>query len=197
MYSHHEEDIPKEKLYFDQSIVPTLEPMGQYQASKVASYTATLDHIENKKPSYSVVTIHPVFVFGHNLLQKTADELGGTNGMLFGSLYSEEPMFAPYRGVHVLDVADAHVRALSLPDAPVKSFLLSAPPRSWEDVIQYANKEFPEAGFKTKPKTGDHRNVDTTRAEAQLGFGKWREMEEQVKDTVLQQLRLRSDATST
>lgn len=191
------EDITKGKLYFNQSIVPTLEPMGQYQASKVASYTATLDHVEHKKPNNSVVTLHPVFVFGHNILQKTADELGGTNGMLFGSLYSEEPMFADFHGVNILDVANAHVKALSLPDAPLESFPLSASDRTWEDVTLYANKEFPEGGFKTKPKIGDRWNVDTTRAGAQLGFGKWREMEEQVKDTVLQQLQLRSDAAST
>jgi hypothetical protein len=52
--------------------------MGWYQASKLAAHTATLDYVSSKKPQYSVVTIHPVFVFGHNILQTTADELSGT-----------------------------------------------------------------------------------------------------------------------
>lgn len=166
--------------------------MGQYQASKLAAHTATLDYVLNQKPQYSVVTLHPVFVFGNNLLQTTGDELAGTNGMLFGSLYSKEPMLAPYRGVHVLDVAEAHIRALTLDDAPVSSFLLSGKDRSWEEVLEYARGEFPNAGFLTEPKTGDRWFVDTTRAEAQLGFKTWREMEVQVKDVVQQQLQLRS-----
>lgn len=186
------EDIATEELYFDESIVPTLETMGQYQASKLAAHTATLDYVSNQRPHYSVVTIHPVFVFGHNLLQKSADELSGTNGMLFGSLYSKEPMFAPYRGVHVLDTAEAHIRALDLEDAPVSSFLLSGKDRPWEEVLEFAKKEFPGAGFQAEPKTGDRWFVDTTRAEAQLGFKTWREMEVQVKDVVSQQLQLRS-----
>jgi len=186
------EDIAKEELYFDESIVPTLEPMGQYQASKLAAHTATLDYVSSKKPHYSVVTIHPVFVFGHNILQSSADELGGTNGMLFGSLYAKEPMFAPYRGVHVLDVAEAHIRALDLDGAPVSSFLVSGKDRPWEEVLEYARKEFPDAGFQTEPKAGDRWFVHTDRAEAQLDFKTWREMEEQVKDVVAQQLQLRS-----
>jgi nucleoside-diphosphate-sugar epimerase len=166
--------------------------MGQYQASKLAAHTATLDYLSSQKPRYSVVTIHPVFVFGYNILQTSADELAGTNGMLFGSLYAKEPMFAPYRDVRVLDVAEAHIRALDLEDAPMSSFLLSGKDRPWEDVLEHVKKEFPDAGFQTEPKTGDRWFVDTTRAEAQLGFKTWREMEVQVKDVVSQQLELRS-----
>jgi hypothetical protein len=88
--------------------------------------------------------------------------------MLFGSLYSEEALFAPFRGVHVLDVAEAHVRALSLADSPISSYLLSARDRSWEEVLDFANKEFPAAGSKAKPEAGDRWSVDTTRAQADL-----------------------------
>lgn len=112
--------------------------------------------------------------------------------MLFGSLYAKEPMFAPYRGVHVLDVAEAHIRALELDNSPVSSFLLSGKARPWEEVLEYAEKEFPGAGFQTEPKTGDRWFVDTTRAETQMGFKTWREMEVQVKDVVSQQIQLRS-----
>lgn len=166
--------------------------MGQYQASKMASYTATLDFVETKKPHFSVVTLHPVYVFGRNLLQTSANDLAGTNGMLFGSLYSEEPMFAPWRGVHVDDVAEAHIRALSLADSPVSSFLLSSgKDRSWEEVLEFANKKYPTAGFKTKAKSGDGWFVDTTRAKSELGFSSWKSMEEQISDVVEQQFALR------
>jgi nucleoside-diphosphate-sugar epimerase len=186
------EDIAKEELLFDQSIVPTLEPMGQYQASKMASYTATLDFIETRKPHFSVVTLHPVFVFGCNLLQTSASELSGTNAGLFGGLYSDEPMFKHFQGVHVDDVAEAHIRALSLADKPVSSFLLAAKDRTWGEVLEFANKKYPQAGFNRKEVgKGDRWIVETARVEKELGFKEWKEMEDQVSDVVEQQLALR------
>jgi nucleoside-diphosphate-sugar epimerase len=164
----------------------------QYRASKLASYIATLDFIETKKPHFSVVTLHPVYVFGQNLLQTSPDEISGTNEMLFKSLYSKEPSFAPYRGVHINDVAAAHIRALDLADAPISSYLLSGKERTWEEVLAFANSKFPEAEFKAKPKSGERVIVETARAEAELGFSSWKEMEEQVTDVVEQQLKLRS-----
>ena len=162
----------------------------QYRASKLASYIATLDFIEAKKPHFSVVTLHPVYVFGQNLLQTSADEISGTNEMLFKSLFSEEPLFSPYRGVHIDDVAAAHVRALDLAAVPVSSYLLSAKDRTWEEVLAFAKSKFPKAGFTAKPKSGERVIVDTPRAEAELGFSSWKEMEEQVVDVVEQQLKL-------
>ena len=110
--------------------------------------------------------------------------------MLFRSLLSEEPLFAPFRGVHVDDVADAHIRALSLADAPISSFLLSGKDRTWEEVLNFVNDKYPKAGFKTKPKSGDLLVVKTDRAKAELGFSSWKEMETQVSDVIEQQLDL-------
>lgn len=112
--------------------------------------------------------------------------------MLFKSLYSEEPSFVPYRGVHVDDVAAAHIKALDLADAPIKSYLLSGKDRTWEEVLAFANSKFPGAGFKAKPKSGEKVVVETALAEAELGFSSWKEMERQVTDVVEQQLKLRS-----
>ena len=50
--------------------------------------------------------------------------------------------------------------------------------------------KFPEAGFTAKPKSGERVIVETARAEAELGFSSWKEMEEQVVDVVEQQLKL-------
>jgi nucleoside-diphosphate-sugar epimerase len=188
------EDISKEQLRFDDSIIPSLDPGRQYRASKIASYLATLDFVAAKKPHYAVVTLHPVYVFGRNLLQTTADEISGTNKMLFRSLLSEEPLFAPYRGVHIDDVADAHIRALTLANTtPVSSFLLSAKARTWEEVMEFVHEKFPEQGFRTQPKEGDLLIVETARAERELGFEEWKGMEVQVRDVVEQQIELRGD----
>jgi nucleoside-diphosphate-sugar epimerase len=186
------EDIPSKDLRFDDSIIPSLNPGRQYRASKIASYLATLDFVEAKKPHYAVVTLHPVYVFGRNLLQTIAEEISGTNKMLFHSFLSEEPLFAPYRGVHIDDVAAAHIRALSLPNTtPISSFLLSAKARTWEEVIQFVQEKFPEQGFMTKPKSGDLLVVETEKAGRELGFEEWKEMEVQVCDVVEQQTELR------
>jgi len=150
-----------------------------------------LEFVETKKPHFSVVTLHPVYVFGRNLLQTSPDELSGTNSMLFRSFLSKEPLFAPYRGVHVDDVADAHIRALTLADAAVTSFLLSGKDRTWEEVLDFVKGKYPNAGFETKPKSGDLLIVKTARAEAELGFTSWKEMEAQVSDVIEQQLELR------
>jgi len=101
-------------------------------------------------------------------------------------------MFKHLQGVHVDDVAEAHIRALSLADKPVSSFLLAARDRSWKEVLEFANKKYPDAGFyKGEVKEGDRWIVETARAEKELGFGEWKEMEEQVTDVVEQQLALR------
>lgn len=186
------ENIGKAKLEFDSSRASFLKGLELYHASKLASYAATLDFIEEKKPHFSVVTMHPVFVFGQNVLQDEARQLSGTNAMLFGSLYSPSPLFAPFRGVHVVDVADAHIKALSLTDHPHSAYLLAAKQRSWDEVITYIESEFPSAGIKVEAKSGVFWNVDTRRAKADLGFDKWIEMEDQVKDVLSQQLKLRS-----
>jgi nucleoside-diphosphate-sugar epimerase len=160
----------------------------------VASYTATLNFIKSKKPKFSVVMLHPVSVFGHNLLQKISNDHSGTNAMFFGSLYAEEPMFVPLQGVHVVDVAEAHIRSLSLTEAHICSNVLSGEDRSWDDVVDYANNKYPEAGFKAKPKSAGSWAADTSRAEADLGFNSWRGMEKQLSDVVNQQLKLRDNS---
>ncbi|KAI4751092.1 NAD dependent epimerase/dehydratase family protein [Aureobasidium sp. EXF-3400] len=185
------EDISAEELHFDDSIVPSLDPGRQYRASKIASYLATLNFISSHHPHFSVVTLHPVYVFGHNLLQKHADEVSGTNKMLFNSFISDAPLFAPYRGVHVDDVAEAHIRALSLPSTPISSYLLSAKARAWEEVLEFVKHKYPEQGFKTKPEEGDLLIVKTEKAENELGFKEWKEMEVQVSDVIEQQIELR------
>jgi nucleoside-diphosphate-sugar epimerase len=185
------ETISAQDLQFDHAIIPSLDPGRQYRASKIASYLATLTFVETKKPHFSVVTLHPVYVFGRNILQTSADEISGTNKMLYTSLVSASPLFAPYRGVHIDDVASAHIRALSLPDAPVSSYLLSAKARTWEEVMDFVKQKFPEEKFKMEPKGGDLLIVKTEKAEEELGFKSWKEMEVQVCDVIEQQIELR------
>lgn len=164
--------------------------MAQYQISKMASYKATIDFVHDQKPAFDVITLHPVFVFGRNPLQGRADQLAGSNGTLYKSLMSETPILAQFLGVHIDDVAEAHVKALDESITGFRSYLLSAPRRSWVDVDRFIRAQYPDVDFKLKPVDQANYTVDVSKAESELGM-RFKPMEEQVKDVVDQQLELR------
>ncbi|KAL2852050.1 hypothetical protein BJY01DRAFT_100379 [Aspergillus pseudoustus] len=174
----------------------TLPPFTQYHASKLASYKAVLDFQAAQTPAFEIVTIHPVFVFGRSLLQETADELAGTNGLLFQALMTETNTAAHFSGVHVDDVAVAHVRALTVGTVKknaVQAYLLAAPKRSWKEVYDYVKREFPALPIKLVPVDQTSYEVDAGKARRELGI-EFRGMEVQVGEVVRQQLELRGAA---
>lgn len=175
----------------DTEKVRTLDPMSQYHASKLAAHKATLDFFNQKKPSFDIVTLHPVFVYGRSLVQESADQLGGTNGMLFQALFSEKPFAGQYMGVHVEDVAQAHVKALDDSINGFQSYLLASPRRSWSEVKAFVQKQYPSLPIKFDANDWANYTVDTTRAKADLGID-FKGMEKQIQDLVDQQLELRS-----
>lgn len=178
--------------------------MTQYHASKLAAHKATLDkaHSLHRRPGYTIITLHPVFVFGRSLIQESADDLDSSPGMLFKSLISEKPLVSGgFRGVHVDDVAEAHVSALRLGDDDVagglRSYLLSGEICSWARVGRFVRERFPSVSFRLRAEEdeegtaemGGYR-VDSRRAEEELGI-RFKGMQEQVVDVVEQQLEFR------
>ncbi|PLB47449.1 flavonol reductase [Aspergillus steynii IBT 23096] len=181
----------------DVSKVTSLDPMGQYHASKLASYKATIDFVQTHQPPFDVVTLHPVFVFGRSLVQETAAELGGTNGMLFQTLVAEKPLMSQYLGVHVLDVADAHVRVLGDDVKGFESFLLSSDGRNWAEVQGFVRREFPKfpLGWSGVEEKKRRYSVDAAKARRELGIN-FLGMERQVGDLLKQQMELREGIQS-
>ncbi|KAI9041073.1 putative oxidoreductase [Aspergillus affinis] len=188
-------DVIRETNEIDYTVDPekvsSLAPFDQYHASKLASYKATLDFVAEHRPSFDLVTLHPVFVFGRSLIQDSATELGGSNGMLFQSLAAEKPLMGQYKGVHVRDVADAHVKALDERITGFESYLLAAEGSTWAEVAGFVKKEFPafplrlkDAQEKESPYT-----IDTSKARRELGM-EFLGMEAQVGDVVRQQVEL-------
>ncbi|KAF3398117.1 hypothetical protein F1880_005996 [Penicillium rolfsii] len=167
--------------------------MKLYHASKLLANQATWDFKKTEKPSFSLVTLHPAFVFGRNLVQNTAEDLGGTNGVFFLSVHSGNPT-VPITAVHIDDIAEAHVKALAdnIPDG--SSYLLAGKKASWKDVGAIVKKEYPHLGFKISEDTpGESWPVDTTKAEKELGM-QWRSLEQITRDVIDQQIELRSKA---
>ncbi|KAL4874581.1 flavonol reductase [Aspergillus karnatakaensis] len=165
-------------------------PMGQYHASKLASYKATIDFVREQKPAFDVVTLHPVLVYGFNRAQESAEQLGGTNGMLFQAIMTGKPIAGRFLGVHVEDVAAAHVRVLNNKVQGQQAFILGAPARSWEEVEAFVNERYPKLPVKLEERDGKGLVIDTSKAERELGL-RFKGMEEQVGDLIDQQLAFR------
>ena len=168
---------------------PAATSMTLYRASKLLANNATWKFRETEKPHYSVVTIHPAFVYGPNLVQTAAEEIkGGTNGLLWGSVMGGVPL-AGTNGVHVQDVAEAHVKALDTKIKDGSKYLLAAPQTTWKDVARIALKAYPNVGAKITEEVQDIPTspTDTTKAEVELGI-QWRPWEDIVQSVMAQQL---------
>ncbi|KAJ3296464.1 methylglyoxal reductase (NADPH-dependent) gre2 [Borealophlyctis nickersoniae] len=168
-------------------------PLTSYLASKTEAEKAAWKFVEDKKPKFDLVCIHPVYVFGptiHHIASK--DDINTSVAMIFGYLTGNHPkplgprkMFENF--VDVRDVATAHVKAATLPAASGKRFITSAGGFSSEKIAQIIAKRFPELKGKVPVVEGDVKEPDTeadnTAAREVLGI-KFRSLEESVVDTV-------------
>lgn len=142
-------------------------PAGQmvkYCASKIVAHQATRNFVKERKPDYTLITLHPTYVMGHDITRETAQGVGGINALLCKSLASEKPLLGT-SWVHVQDVADAHVKALHVNVEHGKEFLLSSPSFPWEDAIEYIRENFPGLEVKLVPPFRGKWKVDVTGAE--------------------------------
>lgn len=109
---------------------------------------------------------------------------------------SDRPLAGQFLGVHVDDVAEAHLRALRDNITGLRSYLLAAERGSWADVYRFVRERYPSAPFKLEPVDSVRYSVDASNAERDLGI-RFKGMKEQVGDVVDQQLDLRrKDTTS-
>ena len=160
---------------------------AKYHASKLMAHTATVDWMKENKPGFSLVALHPTFVLGHSLVQKSAEDIGGINALFWSTLQADKPQFPPIF-VDVRDVADAHLKAATVStDDQTTEFLLSGDATSWDQVISFIEKEFPQVKIGWTPPFPEVSVVDTSRADRVLGM-KWRSTEEIFRETVAQQL---------
>lgn len=136
------------------------------------------------------MTIHPTFVYGHDLFQTKSEEIGGTNGLLWNALTSGEPsVWSSY--VNVRDVATAHVKALDSGIADGSSYILAAKETTWKEVAQVLNKTYANVElFKLAENApGLRLPVDGAKAEKELGVD-YVSLENTIKDVVDQNLSL-------
>ncbi|KAI7370797.1 hypothetical protein KC336_g20858, partial [Hortaea werneckii] len=159
----------------------------KYQASKILAHQAARAIIEKKKPAFPVITIHPVFVLGPTLLERSAKDISGINAWFWSSLGAETAPFPPAM-VDVRDVAEAHVRAIHAPvDKPMTEFLIDGQVTGWDTVADLVEKNYPQLSLNWKRPFPKGMEVDVTRAETTLGM-KWRLIRDTFSDLIEQQL---------
>ena len=166
----------------------------KYHASKILAHRATLEWASNNSPHFSIITLHPSFVFGRNITQGSAKELDGTNAMLWDCLHSSKP-FIPMSAVDVRDVASAHLKALNVQTGAkgeVEEFLLSAGPKegwTWGGVAEFVRSKSAAFDVKLEGPFEEPPKLDTQRAERILGMS-WRSMEDTMDEFLGQQIKL-------
>ncbi|KAI7307082.1 NAD(P)-binding protein [Hortaea werneckii] len=159
----------------------------KYQASKILAHQAARAMIEKEKPAFPVITIHPVFVLGPTLLERSAKDIGGINAWFWGSLGADSAPFPPAM-VDVRDVAEAHVRAIHAPvDKPMTEFLIDGQVTGWDTVADLVEKKYRQLSLNWKRPFPKGMEVDVTRAETTLGM-KWRPIRDTFSDLIEQQL---------
>jgi nucleoside-diphosphate-sugar epimerase len=171
-----------------------------YANSKALAYYATVDWMEQNKPSFDVINLKPSFVIGANELNTTVKEMVvGSNALvlrpLLGSTAPQESGYKTgFSTVHVDDVAYAHVKALDRTVKGNQSFLLAVPKQtgSFDDVIDVSKRLFPgiEGKFPLKGSTPSKLVLnDSSKATRELGIN-FKPFEVQVKSLVEHLLQL-------
>ncbi|KAJ5339907.1 hypothetical protein N7452_006635 [Penicillium brevicompactum] len=166
---------------------PAGTQMRLYVASKLLANKATWDFWTTTKPHYALVTLHPAFVYGHNLVQTSADGVwSGSNANLWGLIMKNNP--SSLTGVHIRDVAEAHVKTLDPKIVDGSKYLLVGPKSSGAEIASIVQKYYPDSGaLVNENSVGSVWPTDTTKAEAELGI-QWRSYEEMVREIMDQQL---------
>jgi nucleoside-diphosphate-sugar epimerase len=177
-----------EDASFEDPKNPSGTPFRLYHASKLLSNNATWSFWQTAKPHYSLVSIHPSYVIGHNPVQSSSEELG-SNGILWGPIMSGV-LGTPtaISGVHIKDVAEAHIKALDPKIPNGAKYLLNNDQITWKDVAQIVHRDYPNAGAKISVEAeGATMLSDSSKAEQELGI-KWRPLEQMIHELMDQQL---------
>ncbi|OQE42344.1 hypothetical protein PENCOP_c004G00449 [Penicillium coprophilum] len=167
---------------------PAATPMRLYMASKLLADKATWEFRATAKPHYALVTLHPAYVYGHNLLQTSAEGIKwGSNSGLW-NLIMKGVGTRDTVAVHLQDVAEAHIKALDPKIVDGSKYLLARPTTTGPEIARIVQRLYPNCGaLITEDIQCLSSPVDTTKAERELGI-QWRPFEAMVRDLMDQQL---------
>lgn len=132
-----------------------------YAASKVAALIRAEEWIEQNKPDFDVIHIHPSYILGRDeLYSSTKDFMSGTNSLALAVAtgHATKGRSVAVSFNHVADTARAHVLSLDPKVAGNQSFLLTSSGErgeKWDDIFEIVERRYPEAVEKGIFKQGD------------------------------------------
>lgn len=170
-----------------------VNPQNGYRASKTFAEKAAWDFVDQEKPNFDIVTLNPPLVLGpvvHYL--NSLDNLNTSNervrNMIQGKAREGLPPSGIFIWVDVRDVALAHVKAIEVPEAGGKRFLLTAGHYSNGEIASAIKNNFPDLADRLPEDLKSDKpeavySIDNSRSKDILGI-KYRTLEESVVDTV-------------
>ncbi len=179
---------------FDTRFDANVCPLSQTLAEKAA-----WDFMEKEKPGFDLVAINPSLVFGPASLSLWSGSLSGVNtsnhrilDMVQGKMKDKIQPTGMFSWVDVRDVARAHVRALEVPEAGGKRFLLLAGYYSNKMIAEIIAELGPQ--YKARlpadldaqddlPKASERYNFSVERSTNLLGIA-YTSLEKCIQDTV-------------
>lgn len=172
---------------------PYQDALLAYAASKIDARNAVEKWVQEQKPSFDAIQIHPGMVLGRDGLAKSFDDIKQSTNMyaLMGPLGQSLPFPFAQGSVHVDDVAIMHVDGLKKSVPGNQSYLaISETPQGapWNHTKEVARKFFPKAiEDGTLPNNGDMPslafNCDVTKEEKAFRL-KFQGFEAQVKSAI-------------
>ncbi|KAH7091796.1 putative dihydroflavonal-4-reductase [Auriculariales sp. MPI-PUGE-AT-0066] len=133
-------------LTWEESAKPG-NPMVNYVGSKTVAERAAWDFMEKATSKFDLVTLCPPFVFGPHSNDQSLDSLNTSNWVLWQLLSgsaAEVPPTSLHCWVDVSTAAQAHVMALTVPEAGGKRFYIGADEHwSFQDAADIFRDSFP------------------------------------------------------
>ncbi|TVY80809.1 Ketoreductase [Lachnellula suecica] len=136
-----------------------------YQASKKFAEQAAWDFVQKGKPNFDLVTLTPPMIYGplrHSIA--SVKQLNESNLRIYNLFVnSKEDAELPPNGLHIYtdvrDIALAHVKAATIPEASGQRFIICAGHVSSQEISDILRKSMPELKSRT-PKGTPGAKVD-------------------------------------
>ncbi|KAG0650475.1 Ketoreductase [Hyphodiscus hymeniophilus] len=126
-----------------------------YQASKKFAEKAAWDFVEKEKPNFDLVTLTPPMIYGplrHSIT--SVKQLNESNARIYNLFVnSSKDAELPHDGMPVYtdvrDIAEAHIRAATIPEASGHRFVICEGQVSSQEISNLLRKNIPELEART------------------------------------------------
>jgi nucleoside-diphosphate-sugar epimerase len=160
-----------------------------YTASKKLAERAAWDFVEREKPSWTLTVLNPPMIYGPVLQPGATRSNLNTSSLRILKLYEGTPPNGPVGSpmyVDVRDLAEAHARALTTPEAANQRFFCAARIATEKEMGEVMKTKFPECAARVRTDLSGALpsfEVDNSKSVTILGVA-YRSLEDTIVDTV-------------